>query len=199
MMALTERDRRAIGIGAAVLIVSLGGAFVGRPVLHQHRVARETLARELGLLSRERTLLAVAPHLPDSLSAVRTALSLEERRAIAVAAAGTAGIRLAERLRDAAHDQHVLITQLTETPGDSLDASLRTVRVTVRAESDMRGVLSFVRSVESESPRVRVRALQIERAGQGARAPNAPPSDDVLTITATFEAPVVMRSAGGAP
>jgi len=198
MMALTARDRRAIGIGAAILIVSLGGVFVGRPLWQRQSAARETVAREFELLARERALIAMAPRLPDSLAATRTALAVEERQAIVVTATGTAGIRLAERLRDAARDQHVLITQSTETPGDSLDAALRTVRVTVRGESDMRGVLGFVRAVELGSPRVRVRTLQIERAGQSVHAPNAPPSDDVLTITATFEAPVVVRNARGA-
>ena len=71
---------------------------------------------------------------PDQVMEHATELGIDLGGRRSVLVVGTVSTAVLERLRDAAHDQHVLITQLTETPGDSLDASLRTVRVTVRSK-----------------------------------------------------------------
>src|SRR5260221_14310793 len=77
---LRARDRRAITLGAIVLVMVLGYAKIIRPLRTDIAHDREALHEQRGLLARERALIARAPTLPAARRDVEQALSAEQTR-----------------------------------------------------------------------------------------------------------------------
>lgn len=195
MAPLAARDRRAIVLGAFVLLPAFGLAYGARPFVRALGERRDAAGQQGDLLARERALVNRAPEIPAATAASRSALERELPRSIRSADAATASVRLADYVRGAARAHEVLVVQSTELPADSLVGGIEVLRLSVKVESDLAGILRFLRALETGAPRVRVTALSVERAGPSASGAAATDGREVLSLAAILEAPLVLTAA----
>jgi hypothetical protein len=196
MASLSPRDRRAIVIGTFVLAPAFGLAYGVRPFARALTERHLAASLQRDLLARERAVVAAAPGTPAATAAMRAQLEAELPRAIRAAAVATASVRLADYLRAAARAHEVLVVQTTELPADSLVGGVEVIRLNLKAESDLAGILRFLRALETGVPRVRVTNVSVERAGPvTAGAADAADVREVLSLTAIVEAPLVLTTA----
>jgi hypothetical protein len=197
MTPLSPRDRRAIVIGALVLAPAVGLAYGVRPFVRA-LVERRLLASQLrDRLDRERALVGQTAGMPAAAAAGRAALEAELPRAIRAAAVATASVRLADYVRAAARAHDVLIVQTSELSADSLADGIEVLRLNVKAESDLAGILRFLRALETGETRVRIKSMSVDRvdaSGAGAAAA-APDAREMLSLSAIVEAPLVLTTA----
>ena len=177
MPPVSARDRRALVIGALVLAPAFGVAYGVRPFARALSERHLAAAQLRELLARERALVAEAPRIPAATAAGRAALEAELPRAIRGAAIATASVRLADYLRAAARAHEVLVVQTTELPADSLMGGIEVLRLSVKAESDLAGILRFLRAIETGAPNVRLTNVSVERAGPGRSGVTAAAAD----------------------
>ena len=198
MAVLSARDRRAIVVGALVLAPAFGVAYGVRPFARALAGRRLAAAQQRDLLERERALLEFAPKLPALMAAGRATLEAELPRAIRGAAVATATVRLADHVRSVARAHEVLVVEAVEFGADSLAGGIEVLRLNLKAESDLGGILRFLRALEAGAPTVRISSVSIERARQaptGAPRAGAADAREVLSLTAIVEAPLVLVAA----
>ena len=195
--SLSPRDRRVI-IGAAVLIPSLLMVYAAKPIGRAIADIRAMAAQQSDLLARERTVIGLAPQFPALRAAAARRLDLELKRTITSEAAVTASVKLANYVRQIGRAHEVLVSEATELPGDSLTPGVMLLRLSVHGESDLQGILGFVRGIETGSLHAGVATLQIEKA-RGRTMPNGQGEDprEILMLSATIEAPAVIAPTKG--
>jgi hypothetical protein len=184
---LGDRDRRALVLGAAVLLPALLWAAVVKPYRAALDELRERTAAEQSLLQRERTLLDGA----DVNALVR---DMEERarqaslRLVSAPNAPLAEAEVTAFLQELAKLSRVLLQELRgvedrrarggaggSAAGGGAAASaaapdaaaLRVIRLAVRGESDLEGVLTFLQRIENSPLLMRVTELSIEPHREG--------------------------------
>lgn len=197
--SLSTRDRRAVMIGAVILVPSLLYVYVARPIALAIADKRAAAVQQTDLLARERAVIELAPRFPAMRAEASQRLTSEVKRTITSEATVTASVKLADYVRQIGRAHEVLVIDAAEAPGDSLTPGVILLRLSVHGESDLRGILGFVRSIEAGSMHARVASLQIEKA-RGRTTPNGQGEDprEILTLTATIEAPAVIFTAKGA-
>jgi hypothetical protein len=191
MTALTPRDRRAVTLGVAVLGAAFALAFGVRPALASLAARRDAAAQAQELLDRERALLTEAPTLPAQIATRRAALAQRATRVVRSDQPETAALTLATRLRSVAREAEVRLLDVSDAPADTLPGALTIARVTIRGESDVRGLLRFVRAVEGERLDGRFAALTITPSSSRVAGGSADADAHLLMVTATVEVPVV--------
>jgi type II secretory pathway component PulM len=158
--ALPARDRRAVVIGAAMLLPALVGAFVVRPYARALGAARAELTAQRDLLARERGLLLAPVPRPMSTAPATDAASLfrgaDELEATA---------ELATYVAELAEEHGLTVGQLETAAGEDAGAGVRALRVELRAAGGVLAVLELLAAFEEGEPLVRVAALSLERAG----------------------------------
>lgn len=162
---LSDRDRRAIRLGALVLLPALAWVFAVSPWLEAVEGRRSALEARRSLLRAERDLLADRHRYPEAVRTAaaelqETAPALLDSRSRGVATAG-----LTQFLEDRAAASRVRLTATEPRPTRRLDASLVAVPMDVEGESDLEGVLDFLASLEASPKLVRVDGLRIRRRG----------------------------------
>ena len=176
---LRPTDRRALAIGATLVGLLLTYSLFVRPAFTRLITERQTLARRIDLLEKERALLAAAPQFPLQEREGRRTLAAELPRlfvgdSVAAAAelntyvsqlAGAAGLRL---------------TSVEGRPATT-DRGLVKVSVEVRGEGNWRQVLSYTRSLESSTRLVQIANVRIERGARG-----GPLGGAMISISATL-------------
>jgi hypothetical protein len=195
MTALGARDRRAITLGATVLVSAFALVYGVRPALAAFGARRDAAAQAQELLDRERALIAEAPTFPAQIAARRAALAQRAARAVRSDQPETAALTLATRIRTVARGAEVRILESSEAPVDSLAGGLALARVTVRGESDVRGLLRFIRALEGEQAGARFAALTVSPSSSRIAGASADAEAHLLMLTATVEAPVVPSGA----
>lgn len=182
---LGERDRRALLLGAAVLLPVVAWTGAVRPYLSALGDTRDRLAAERGMLAREEGLLALAVQLPaDLVAAERTAAAATERllrasnRPLAEAA-------LTAALENVASSSRVLLQQVrgVEAPGGSdPPAGVLPVQVAVQGESDVAGLTRFLHRIEASPLLMRVRALDVRPRAGADRNRDGPAPEDMGVV-----------------
>ncbi|HVT38078.1 MAG TPA: type II secretion system protein GspM, partial [Gemmatimonadaceae bacterium] len=147
LSAMSARDRRALLLGAAVLGPALFYVWGVKPYRVALDDARQQLAVERETLARERAAIAAArknpllQHLADS--AMRaTAPRLFQGRDDVMASA-----ELASYLGDIARARHVWLQDAATRPAALSPSGVRTLKVEIRAESDLQGILSLLQAL----------------------------------------------------
>jgi hypothetical protein len=152
--------------------VYLGGVRPYRAALGQ---VTELTAAEVDVLARERALLDHAAPLMESLVLATDRARLAQHRLVTAANEALAERELTQRLESVAFTHRVLLQDLRSVEsvrGEEPPAGLRRVRLEVRGESDMEGVLSFLGQVETSPLLVKVVGMSLQP--EMARPP-APP------------------------
>ena len=162
---MQAKDRRAIILGAVLVLPALLFIYGVRPYRAALAETRDELATARITLSREKAAVsqtgaATAPgaqRFADS-ALVFVTPRLFEGRDDAIASA-----QLAAYLGSVARRSRVLMQDANTRPSTTSAEGIRTLRVEVRAESDIQGVATFLHNLESGQKLVRVDRLEISR------------------------------------
>jgi hypothetical protein len=183
LRSLSARDRRALLIGALVLLPALLYVWGVRPFHAALGDARGLLAAERLTLSRERAAVQAAADNPglqqvaDSL--VRSASSrLFSGRDDVIATA-----ELVSHLGSVARTHDVWLQNATTRPSTVSEAGVRTLHVALRAESDIEGLLRFLRALETGDKLVIVDRLDVSVASNAFSDSGVEPLAISATIT----------------
>lgn len=171
---LAPRDRRALLLGAGVMIPALSYALVVRPLRSTLADVQARIEAERSLLSRERTLLAKAPRFPIAIEEAEESARRFEERLLHASSTVLAEAELTEFLEEAAVRNRVLLEEIRSgalARGEEPPAGLEVIRLHLTGESDLEGVLEFLDELEKARLVLRIRGLAldpvIERAGAG--------------------------------
>ena len=160
---MTPRDRRAVLLGCAVLAPALLYIWGVKPYRAALADTRQQLAVEREMLGRERAAIAAArknprlQHMADS-AMHATAARLFQGRDDVMASA-----EMASYLGDMARTRRVWLQDAATGPAVLSPSGVRMLRVEIRAESDLQGILSLLQALETGSKLVRVERIDISR------------------------------------
>lgn len=184
---LEPADRRALGLGALVLVPALLFARVVLPIVGGVTEARAAVVDERRLLARELALLGQAERYPDALSDADARLRKGAERLFAGPDDYAAAAALASYVGDAARRSRVVVEQVEARDGSTPGDGLVTLTVELRARGDLQGVLELLRRLERGPRLVRVEELSVQRLGA---APVAGEGDDGSARDLVFVATV---------
>jgi hypothetical protein len=178
---MSARDRRAIVLGVIVLLPGFLFVWGVRPYRAALSDARDQLASERETLARERAAVATAQRNPQLQHVADSAMRTMTPRLFEGTDDVMASSELAAYVGDVARASRVWLQDAGTRPATPAGSGVRTLRVEIRAESDLRGTLTFLRSLESGAKLVRIDRLDISRM------PRTNDSDDeTLSIAATI-------------
>lgn len=170
LRTLAERDRRAVIIGLAVLLPALLWVAVVRPYAASRAELHERIATERALLEREESLIAAAPELPKLAERAAERAATASQRLIHAANMPLAEAEVTAYLEDVALLSRVLLQEARSVDpprGEEEETGyVRPLRLALRAESDLEGVLTFLQRIESGPLLLHVAELSIEPSVQ---------------------------------
>lgn len=172
--ALSERDRRALLLGLAILAPAILWLAVLRPYRAALTDLQDRLVSERGLLEREKAVLAEAGTFPTRLQQARTAINQWDARFVRSPNPALAEAEVTSVLEEVARDNRVLLQEarsMVIPPGTTAPAGLQPMRLSVTGESDFEGVLRFLNGMEQHPLLLRVVGLSVEPAQQSGGAP----------------------------
>lgn len=178
---MSPRDRRAVFLGALILLPGLLYIWGVRP--YQTAVAdlRDQLETERGALARERAAVAAARQNPQMQRVADSAMRSMRPRLFEGKDDVMASAELASYIGDIARRSRVWLEDAGTRPALPATDGLRTLRVEIRAESDITGALMFLQSLERGDKLVRIDRLDISHATRADEK-----DAETLTITATI-------------
>ncbi len=195
---LSPRDRRALMLGAFVLLPSLFFVWGVKPYLASLSEARDFLSVERAALSRERAAVTAAQRNPGMQRLADSLMRAMSPRLFAGRDDVMATAELVSHLGAVAEEHNVWLQNATTRPAEIGDAGVRTLHVALRAESDLEGVLRFLQALERGEKLLRVERIDISVASGSFVADGVEPVSVSASIMgyAIPEAPV--RTVGAA-
>jgi len=175
--SMSERDRRALVMGSTIIGLSLFGVFGVKPFLKALSDDRERLVSERETLGRERAAVDAARRNPHLQQVADSAMRAMAPRLFEGQDDGIAGAELDLWVTDVAHRSRVFLPTVTTRTGSTSAAGIRMLRSEIRGESDLRGILTFLRALETGDKLVRVERIDLSRL------PNASEDDETETIS----------------
>lgn len=160
---MSAKDRRAIILGAIVVLPALVFIYGVRPYQAALSATRDELETARLALSREKAVVAARPTAPGGQQSADSALAMVKPRLFEGRDDAIASAQLAAYLGSVARRSRVLMQDANTRPSTSSSEGIRTLRVEVRAESDIQGVATFLHNLESGQKLVRVDRLEISR------------------------------------
>jgi hypothetical protein len=160
---MAAKDRRAIILGAVVVLPALIFIYGVRPYQAAMAATRDELETARLALSREKAVVAARPTAPGGQQSADSALMMVKPRLFEGRDDAIASAQLAAYLGSVARRSRVLMQDANTRPSASSSEGIRTLRVEVRAESDIQGVATFLHNLESGQKLVRVDRLEISR------------------------------------
>ena len=164
---LSRRDRRAVGLGALVLVPALLWTFALSPYLERLAERRDRLAAERRALLAERELLASEDRYPRAVEAGLGRLRELRPRLLDGRSEGMAAAGLAQLLEDWARASRVHLVRVEPGTVRGLESRLQAVPVALQGESDLQGLLEFLAALSGSEKILRVGSLQVSRRGAG--------------------------------
>jgi hypothetical protein len=189
---LAPGDRRAILLGLAVLVPALLVVTVVRPYRAALLDLRERTAQERSLLQREQALLAEGATLPGSAAAAERRAQRAAGRLVRAANVPLAEAEVTGFLESVAGLSNVLLQELrgieTRRGEPVVTGNLRPIRLSLRGESDLEGVLTFLHRIETSPLFMRVVELSLEPQYEGSARTGDRRTTGVLTFALIVEA-----------
>jgi type II secretion system (T2SS) protein M len=161
--AMSAKDRRAIVLGACVLIPALLYVWGFRPYSQAMAETRDQLETARLALSREKAAVLSARADPGAQRNADSALAMAAPRMFQGRDDAFASSQLASYLGGVARHSRVLMQDANTRPSTTNADGIRTLRVEIRAESDIRGIVTFLQNLEGGQKLVRVDRLEISR------------------------------------
>lgn len=188
-LQLRPRDRRALALGAAVLLPALAWRLVLRPYQHARADLRARVSEQRDLLARERAVLAAAPSMARELDAAVAAVETARERLLPEHDALAATSALVGIVGDAARRHGVLIESIESRATERAGGGLLAVKIDVHGRGDFEGLLRWLQALESNRRLVRVEGLSVGRAGADAE----PDSLDMETLALSASVQAYLR------
>jgi hypothetical protein len=173
---MASRDRRAVILGAVILLPALLFIWGVRPYRAALADARDQLATERATLARERAAIATARRNPQLQHVADSAMRAMRPRLFEGKDDVMASAELASYLGEVASATRVWLQDASTRPSLPESDGVRTLHVDIRGESDLLGILMFLQALERGDKLVRIDRLDISRS---ARSEN----EDVETMT----------------
>jgi hypothetical protein len=196
MTRLTDRDRRALRLGALVLLPALLWVWGVQPYRTALGDARAQLLAQRLELARERALLDDGGRGRLLLAAVDSASRAAEPRTFAARDDMLASAELAGYLSRTARASRVWLREADTRPAAALPSGVRVLQVEIRAESDLEGILSFLQALERGERLVRVERLAVTRPDGGDEEDDGA---QALRLTATVQGFTMAPDTSDAP
>lgn len=190
---LSSRDRRALLLGAGVLVPALFFMFAAKPYFQAVADTRNELQRERQLLIRERTLLADAHTYPDRMNRTEVLLKRHVPRLFSGSDEPTWTSSIADYVRDVAVGNRVVVQSIEGRNAQRMEGELMAIEVEIDAVSDLEGLLSFLYVLEEGVKLVQLDQLSIERS----ELAGTPPSARVLRLTAMLRGYALLPEQNG--
>ncbi|MGW8268401.1 MAG: hypothetical protein ACWGSQ_18685 [Longimicrobiales bacterium] len=189
---LSPRDRRAVLLGLVAIVPAMAYVLGVRPYRQALAEVHDRAAAEQELLDREMALLGSATSLPEAIRRAEEAAVQAERRMLQAPSTVLAEGELTDFLERSAVRNRVLLEEIRggELPrGEEPPPGLGIIRLHLRGESDLQGVLSFLNEIETSQLLLRVRglALEPEVARPEASGEGESPREAVPTGVVTFQ------------
>lgn len=165
---LGSRDRRALALGALILVPALGFSLLVQPYRRARTELRDRVAEQRGLLARELAVIATAAQLPGELDRAARALTGRRQRLLPGRDALSATAALVNVVGDDARRHNVLLEAIESRAAESVGGGLVAVRIEVRGRTDLEGLLGWLRTLESGARLLRVDGLTVGRSDAGA-------------------------------
>lgn len=191
-LTLSPRDRRALRLAAIVLLPSLGWVYGARPYLESLGAMRDQVVIERATLSRERALVSERARNPGAQRDMEKVAQSTGPRLFEGRDAVIASAELASYVTETAERARVNLQQAATRPMISAAPGVRLLRIEIRGESDLEGILAFLNALETGYKLVRFDKLDISHA------PGRSTEEDgyeTLTLAATVSGFAVDESA----
>jgi len=165
---VTPHDRRALLMGGVVIAAAVLGLRVlpwgVRRATGAHAVLRERAA----LLARTREELSSLPMLRDSVAAVTQALVALAPHVLSGSTPAEAGADLSGRMSLAASRAPGKVNRLDPLPDSSGEGRLGRARIHASIETDVRGLVAFMRAIDTGDEVLTFDEVRIEARDPGA-------------------------------
>ena len=158
---VTARDRRAVTLGAAVLIAAVLALRVLPWSVRRVLAAGQDLRERTAVLARVRADLADAPLLQDSAGALTRAIVGLAPKLLSGDTPAEAFADLSGRVNLAASRNQAKLERTDQLPDSGVAGRLRRVRVRASLQSDIRGVTGLLRALELGETVLSVEDLRI--------------------------------------
>lgn len=179
---MSASDRRALTIGAVILVPSLFFVFAVKP----YRAALADVQQQLGVereaFARERAAVSAARRNPEMQHVADSAMQAMAPRLFAGRDDVMASAEVATYLGGVARANHVWLQDASTRPATALDGGVRALHVEIRGESDLRGILEFIKSLEDGDKFIRVQRLDL--SAQPGRSDQ--PGAETLALSASI-------------
>lgn len=180
---LSARDRRALRLGALVLLPALGWILLASPYLDALGERRAELRTGRDRLGAELRLLAERDRISERVEADLGRLRQSMPRLFGPGGPGLATAALTQHVQDRAAAGRVLIRRVTPLEPARAAENLVALPLEVEAESDLRGMLELLSALEYGRKSLRLENLRID-AGGGARS--GPGSEEMEVLSFRF-------------
>ncbi len=161
LSAMSPSDRRALILGAAIIVPSLFFVFGVKPYRAALADVEQQLSVERDAFARERAAVSAAKRNPLMQHVADSSMQAMSPRLFAGRDDVMASAEVASYLGEVARGNHVWLQDASTRPATALDGGVRALHVEIRGESDLRGILAFVKTLESGSKFIRVQRLDI--------------------------------------
>jgi hypothetical protein len=158
---MSAADRRALFIGAVIVVPSLLFVFGVKPWSAALSDVRAQLSVERDAYSRERAAVSAAQRNPQMQHVADSAMQATAPRLFAGRDDVMASAEVATYLGETARANHVWLQEAATRPATALDGGVRALHVELRGESDLRGILGFLKTLESGGKLIHVQRLDI--------------------------------------
>jgi hypothetical protein len=162
---MNPRNRRALTMGAVVLAPFVLFFGVVKPYRESMSELHDRTVSERALLAREEGIIAMGPSLPRLASAAGERAKRADMRLVRGANRALEEAELTAYLERTASFSRVLLQESrgVEPPrGADTTGVVRPIRLAVRGESDLKGVLTFVQRIEASPLLMHIAELSME-------------------------------------
>jgi len=179
---MSTRDRRAVLLGALVLLPGLLYIWAVRPYQAALSNAKDQLATERATLARERAAIQTARRNPQLQHIADSAMRVMRPRLFEGKDDVMASAELASYLGEVAQRVRVWLQDASTRPATpaAQGGGVRSLHVEIRAESDLQGALMFLQALEHGDKLIRIDRLDISRV------PRDDKGMETLAIAATI-------------
>lgn len=178
---MNSRDRRALVLGLAILGPALGYIWGVRPLLASFNRTRDQIFEQRQLLAQEKAAVAAAQQNPDLQRVADSAMKAMSPRLFEGRDDVMASAELVSHINDVAQQSNVLLQSAATRPTDVVNG-IRALRVEIRGESDLRGVLTFLQTVETGGKLLRIDRLDVSRSMAAVEVEGVEPVSVAATI-----------------
>jgi hypothetical protein len=166
--SLSPRDRRSLVWGASVIVPALLINAVVRPAWSHFQELSVRLERERDLLQREETLLASERQYPVEFRAGEQRLLKEAPRLFPGPDLVAAAAELGTYVNGQAYSHRVMIQRSQPMPSGEDGSGISRIRLEVQGVSDLQGIVSLLRGLETGKKLISVERLAIATTGSPA-------------------------------